>query len=163
MNTDNATIIAEQTAEIARLNAVIENLITDRAYGCYTRQGLEMKYTGCGDVIFLDLDGMHDANAKYGYRIVDEKIAASINAVTRKGESFAGRWYSGDEIVLVVDCGAGMDVAQRLMNAFNSNDLSATMSVVTAQASLVDTMKDATDLVQQSKNNNVRGVIIKGN
>jgi GGDEF domain-containing protein len=157
-----AIIIVSLAAIVYNQNKMLRKLTIDPAYGCLTRQGLELKYKSGHDVIFLDLDNMHGLNEVHGYSEVDAMIARSLSATTRKGESYAARWYSGDEIVLIVKKDCGNMVADRLMTHFSHNGLSATMSVVNGSSDMKATMKLASDLVQNSKRNNSRGIVING-
>lgn len=149
-------------ARIAELEAQLDAAHTDRAYGCLTRAGLERRAASIDTdsaVIFLDLDGMHSANEQYGYSEVDSKIAASLNVV-RSGDCTTGRWYSGDEIVLIVPARSAYRIAHRLADAFVSNGLSATFGISSLSGNLSDSVKSASDKVQVSKAANLRGIIV---
>ena len=79
---------------------------TDHAYGCYTRNCLELEIwpavaASVKYVVFADLDQMHKANERYGYASVDKRIRTAINT-GREMDIAVARWYSGDELVFIV-------------------------------------------------------------
>lgn len=155
----NATIATMQ-AEIDALKAKLQLAYTDAAYGCLTRAGATecITLTGSEDVIFLDLDGMHDLNAQHGYAAVDTLIRESLNAMRHRDITIA-RWYSGDEIILVVPAEDGRGAARRLRDVMRNNGLSATFGVVCASTCLVESVTRAADKVQAAKAADQRGTI----
>ena len=66
--------------DVATLQAMLIEAYTDASYGCLTRAGLTAlhAYAEGKEVLFLDLDGMHDLNVQFGYAEVDARIAASL-------------------------------------------------------------------------------------
>jgi GGDEF domain-containing protein len=58
-------------------------------------------------VMFLDLDGIHGMNLRFGYEQVNERIRTAFSVFYRRSDVVA-RWFSGDEIVILFDSdGAG--------------------------------------------------------
>ena len=154
------TIMIDMQAEIDALKAKLAIAYTDAAYGCLTRAGATecITLTGSEDVIFLDIDNMHALNAEYGYAGVDGCIRESLAALRQHDISIA-RWYSGDEVILVVPSGDGTGTARRLRDVMRSNGLSATFGVVCASCDLVESVTRAADKVQLAKANGERGTI----
>jgi GGDEF domain-containing protein len=122
-------------------NQVNEKLLQayriDRAYGCYTRNALEMEIwpVVAGRVkyaIFADIDDMHLANDRFGYAGVDRRIRRAISG--REGDIVVARWYSGDEILfLVLDglrAGDPAGYARRIQRKLQQAGLSATFGIV---------------------------------
>ena len=133
-------------------------------FGCLTRQGIDVYWQSQRRhsnlaLVFLDVDNMHDANNQFGYQEVDAKLKNAFSK-TRKEERL-GRWYSGDELILLVDIHNADLAASRLLQALKIEGLSATFGIVKAEGRfLFDSVKKASALVQASKNQNVRGVIL---
>lgn len=122
----------------------------DAAYGCLSRRGIEVRWRKQW-LVFLDIDGMHGANARWGYAETDRRIREALG-VCRAGEAHAGRWYSGDEIVVLVPTvDAARCVIERLRAAFAAVEMSATYAIAAPQATLADTVAAAADEVQRQK------------
>ena len=111
---------------------------TDRAYGCYTRNCLEMEIWPAVAkrvrfVAFCDVDQMHQANELYGYTGVDRRIKRAINT-GRESDIAVARWYSGDELVFLVLDGPRMgdpvQFAERIQARLRRGSLSATFGIV---------------------------------
>ncbi len=146
--------------DVATLQSMLLQAYTDRAYGCLTRAGLEAlhQYSEGREVIFLDLDGMHDLNTKYGYAEVDARIAGSLAAM-RSSDVICARWYSGDEIVLIVPAGTAMGAAHRLLGEMVSRELSATFGISGLTQDLAESVAAASSKVQDAKSRNERGTV----
>lgn len=139
-------------------------LHTDPTYGILSRQGLERRWNRLSrsyeryTVIFLDLDKMHDLNEQLGYAEVDRRIREAF-ACLRRSE-VCGRWYSGDEIALILPHHEARLATRRIQAALTSLGLSATFGVRACDSrDLLANVKAASALVQQSKQQNRRGVI----
>jgi diguanylate cyclase (GGDEF)-like protein len=133
-------------------------------YQCLTRQGVDRRWQKVKinrqgmHVIFLDIDNMHKANELWGYAEVDAKIARSLKQV-RQNE-LVGRWYAGDEIVLICNATESYQTAERIQLALESNGLSATFGIATCDSPLLaENAKRAADLVQAAKERGDRGGI----
>jgi hypothetical protein len=151
---------ADLIARIAQLEHELALAHTDIPYGCWSRQGLERRYQSGSDraIIFLDLDDMHDMNNRYTPEGSDIRIAASL-ACVRSSDSLTGRWYSGDEIVLVVPVDMAYVIACRLQGAFITNGLSATFGIAPAGTNLKESVAIASGKAHAAKRANRRGTI----
>lgn len=93
-------------AELESVRQEVEKLSHDDAFGILTRQGL-MANCRKGDprkaVIFLDFDRIHELNHELGYENVNKRIKAIFNLPVRSSDIRLGRWWSGDECVVLVD------------------------------------------------------------
>jgi GGDEF domain-containing protein len=129
----------------------VRQLLIDPAYGCLTRHGLTRAYRPSSDVLFLDIDDMHSLNARHGYGEVDRRIATALRATTRNGEVLIGRWYSGDELVVLCPGGTGPHIARRLDAALAAEGISATLAIATRTQTLAAAVATASATVQQQK------------
>jgi GGDEF domain-containing protein len=144
-------------------NEMLQQYRTDRAYGCYTRNSLEMEI--CPTVAkrfrfvaFCDVDQMHQVNELYGYAGVDRRIKRAINT-SRESDLAVARWYSGDELVFLVLGGPRMgdpvQFAQRIQVRLLRAGLSATFGIVEVQPHEVRSpqmaVRRAAKLVQKAK------------
>ena len=68
--------------------------------------------------MFLDFDRIHELNNLIGYDEVDKRIRATLNINFRSSDLVA-RWYSGDEIVILLD-GEG-DIASKKIQELRDN------------------------------------------
>lgn len=127
-------------------------LLIDPAYGCLTRRGLEARWTGKGCLLFFDIDDMRGLNKAHGYAAVDSRIAGALAATCRKGEAYAARWASGDELVIVLErADLAAIVLPRLQAALEARGLSAMYALAPAERSLEATVQHASDLVLAQK------------
>jgi len=176
-----AALVAElqQADERAgRLQQRLNDAHRDASYGCLTRAGLDERYswhqrrdTAALGFIFFDLDGMHDLNTELGYAAVDARIRAALAHSTRDGECAAGRWYSGDELVVLLeivpgDTGVAETVALRIADELEAVGLSATFAFgsLHGRSSWVDRplaaiIERLSLIVQAAKVNGQRGSI----
>lgn len=133
-------------------------------FGCLSRQGIDAYWQSIRrkkglSIVFLDVDNMHDANAKYGYQEVDKKLKSAFSKI--RSDERLGRWYSGDELVLLVSQDGAFIAADRILQALLNEGLSATFGIVKAEGEfLSDCVKKASSLVQESKSQGIRGVIL---
>lgn len=118
---------AELEQTIADLRAALEAADRDPIWGIYTRGGIERRMTrldGTMAVIVADLDGLHDANDRYGHAGVDMRMTIALRGTD------AGRWQQGDEFIVLVPRADAVGAAQRLQRALADQGLSATFAVV---------------------------------
>lgn len=81
----------------------IKRLSEDKSFGILNRNGLEeeiLKIDINFNAIFLDFDGMHELNNSIGYENVNAIITGIFKNFSRD-EVLIGRWFSGDEIMLI--------------------------------------------------------------
>jgi GGDEF domain-containing protein len=105
----------------------IKKLYLCPSYGCLTRQGVDAQWQkhknkSNQSLIFLDLDNIHRCNEEWGYAVVDAKIKASLKC--RKNE-LLGRWYSGDELIIIVPTEEAVATYSRIQKQLEDNGLSA--------------------------------------
>jgi GGDEF domain-containing protein len=108
---------------------IIHRLSTDSVFGCYTRQALEVSLINDlinkkKGIIFFDINDLAKLNTKLGYREVNRRIHNSLRL--RQEDIIIVRWYSGDEIIVIVDEQTETDqVVKRLETMLAENGLSA--------------------------------------
>ena len=83
-----------------------ENLVrlsTDSSFGILNRSGIELKM-GMNktpfNAIFLDFSNVKTLNEKHGYEEVNKRICKKLRKL-KKEEHIMGRWFSGDEIIII--------------------------------------------------------------
>jgi GGDEF domain-containing protein len=148
------------------LQRQLRTAFVDTSYGILTRAGGEAAWRRMRRqplaVIFTDLDGLHALNERLGYAEVNRRIASALRS-RRDDLSIAMRWFSGDEIVVVVPQADGLKTAERLLAALHTHDLSGTFAVVAASThDLAAEAGRAGALVQAAKRAGQRGIIIDG-
>jgi GGDEF domain-containing protein len=142
---------------------ILQQYRIDHAYGCYTRNCLEMEIWPAiakrvRFVAFCDVDQMHQANELYGYTGVDRRIKRALNT-GRESDIAVARWYSGDELVFLVLDGPRMgdpvQFAQRIQTRLRREGLSATFGIVEVRPSEIRkpqiVVQRAAKLVQAAK------------
>jgi GGDEF domain-containing protein len=104
--------------EIHDLRSKVEELSWDEVFGMWTRgaflQFCRVMPRGTRTVVFIDLDGIHSLNHRVGYSEVNRRIKSTFSIPFRSSDLVA-RWYSGDEIVILLDCdleGADIKISQ---------------------------------------------------
>jgi GGDEF domain-containing protein len=164
MNTNSAATYQELSAENTQLKAMIESLITDSVFGVTTRQGLTIKLNQVNSEIkyicFLDVDNMHSANELYGYEGVNARIKNSLD-IRSNDLLIKSRWFSGDEIIIVLREGEPEAFLNRLHKGFVDNGLSITSAYAGYSGDIERDVNICSGKVQASKKENVRGIIVK--
>lgn len=91
--------------EIRELREKCGRLLWDSNFGVHSRAGLDElgnditgKYR---TVAFIDFDGVHELNKKYGYEEVNRRISATLREISKVTDIFVARWFSGDELVVL--------------------------------------------------------------
>ena len=120
--------------EVDSLREEVKRLSHDDAFGILTRQGLmaSCKKGGtCKAVVFLDFDRIHELNQELGYENVNQRIRRTFSLHVRRTDVCLGRWYSGDEILVMVDGGrtAAEAVLDRLRMHAQQQELSFSAAV----------------------------------
>lgn len=142
----------------------IQSLYKCPTFGCLTRQGIDTYWQKQRrrknlSIVFLDIDHMHELNQSLGYAKVDQRLRRAFSTV-RKDE-LLGRWYSGDELILLVPSSEAYQAALRLKSALNLEGIQATFGITKAEGEfLSDVVKSASALVQDAKFQGNRGTII---
>ena len=92
--------------ELEGLRKEVKRLSHDDAFGILTRQGLMASCTtrsGKKAVVFLDFDRIGELNKELGYEEVNGRIKETFQQSIRHSDVLLGRWYSGDECLVLVD------------------------------------------------------------
>jgi len=82
----------------------IERLSNDKAFGILTRNALEEKLNNKRvpfNCLFIDICNMGNLNGLLGYEKVNEIIRNMFIEFKVENNFIIGRWFSGDEIVIV--------------------------------------------------------------
>ena len=120
MNSDQS--IEMLFARIKELEERVEYLSKDTAYGVWTRaaflQFCSVMPRGLRAVIFFDFDRIHNLNDELGYAEVDRRIRSTLTLDFRASDLVA-RWYSGDEIVILID--GDLDIAETKIKELKAN------------------------------------------
>lgn len=124
------TLEKQLQARINQLEVENTTLKYDAGFGILTRGGLEIEYrklTGDLYAVFVDLDGIHALNEKFGgsYETVDALIHKAFSM--RRDDlvlAIAGKWKSGDEVLFIVRADPDGFIA-RLYLDLAANGLSA--------------------------------------
>jgi len=83
--------------------AEVERLSLDPVFNVLTRAALELKVRELNapfNAIFIDFDDIKNMNEENGYEWVNESIAKTLSAL-KGSKELCGRWFSGDEVVLI--------------------------------------------------------------
>ena len=99
-------------------NAIIKYLSTDRAFGILSRNALELQIKNLQapfDAVFFDFNNLKELNIKIGYKEVNEKIREMFKTFPFKRTELVGRWFYGDEIVIITTTGYLIELTQRLL------------------------------------------------
>lgn len=147
--------------DLLRTRCALRAAHHDASYGVLTRSGGEAAWQRVRkpvEIVFFDLDQLHQLNTTLGYAEVDRRIHAAIQL--RRSDIASMRWYSGDEIVVIVPVGDGIAVAERLQESLHAHGLSATFGVITTTTrQLTHEVNRASALVQAAKAAGQRGRI----
>jgi GGDEF domain-containing protein len=151
-------------AQWQQFRRTIATLTTCPIYGCLTRQGVDMEWARWRDrqpkpcIIFFDIDGMKEANTAWGYSEVNRRIAAVMSQIRSNERS--GRWFSGDEIVIICPESEAYQTADRIRLAFIEQEMGATFAIAPCISPLLEEcVQPASDAVQVAKGEGRRGTI----
>lgn len=113
---------------VERLNITIARLSTNAIFGCLTRQALDIFLEGfelkgtCA--VFWDVDGLKQANERWGKSESSSRIREAIKA--RITDCVAGQVFSGDEFIAFPPIDDAVDMAWRILERFRTLEMSAT-------------------------------------
>lgn len=110
MNTSEMKVaqLKEKIAQLEKENQELKTLLNhhenDESFGILTRKGLDSRLKEIEKervVCFLDLDNMKSLNEVFGYKEVDKKVKTLFSCI-RESDVIIGRYFSGDEIVIIL-------------------------------------------------------------
>lgn len=158
--------VAALHRRIAELEAEVERLSIDPAYGCLTRPGLERRWREtppcAAAVVYTDLDHFGELNAAYGHAAMNARVRAALAALTTRASDavFGGRYFSGDELLYVVPLSDATGFALRMQRAFRAQGIGATIVILPIGAGDVQLHGDrAAALVTELKHAGLRGQV----
>jgi len=146
----------------SQLLTELAELKHDKSFGILTRPALEIEHRKQSDavtVIFLDLDHIHNLNEQIGHEAVNRRIKKALR-IRSNDIVLTGRWYSGDEIVLLIK-GDVTGTLNRLQNNLTKNGLSATIATAPLTKQLHKAVDAAKSKVEAAKAKNNRGQIVR--
>ena len=84
---------------------LIKRLSYDKAFGILTRNALDEKINNLKkfNCIFIDLCNLKKLNNLLGYDSVNHIIKKMFTEYNKNKEYVIGRWFSGDEIIIITD------------------------------------------------------------
>lgn len=130
----------------------IKRLSYDKTFGIWKREYIEKRAPKKPDanksLIFLDINDMHSLNVTLGYVEVDSRINKALRVVRRN--ELVGRWYSGDEIVIICDTISVGCIIWRLTESFSIYGITFE-SASTPYVNLKSSVEIASKQVQQIK------------
>ena len=147
--------------EITRLEAALQDAEHDPLWDILTRNGVDRRLTETQpgyDVIYADLDYLHERNETLGSDEVDRRMQQALR-LRAADLLLAGRWKRGDEVLFLAAAGTGTGAALRLLAALRAVDLSATCCVVPQAAHYVSAISTAHTCVTLAKRANLRGQV----
>ncbi|BAY20822.1 GGDEF domain-containing protein [Calothrix sp. NIES-2100] len=136
-------------------------------YNIFTRAALEIRWKTIDKtdlaIAFLDVDKLKQANQFYGQADCNNRLAKALS-VLRGSERFeiSGRFYYGDEVVIIAPVKDIMKPVKRVQDALKANGLSATIAITRynpEHKSLTDAVKPANKIVENLKAENIRGIV----
>ncbi len=145
--------------ENAELKQRLKTHRTCAVYGILTRTALEedwieQKRTPDLAICFMDIDDLKLKNSELGQDETNRRIAKAFS-LARKGEvvEVVGRFFSGDEFVILTPKAHIFAVCDRVMSALSNHGMSATAAIVEyeGQETLADAVRDVGNLVTQCK------------
>ena len=151
--------IAALQLENADLKRQIRDYRTCAVYGILTRTALEADWTKQKQIpylaiAFLDIDDLKLRNADLGQDETNRRIAKAFS-LARSGEviEVVGRFFSGDEFVILATKDEIVAACDRLMTALSDQGMGATAAIVLykGQETLAEAVREAGDLVARCK------------
>ena len=157
------------TIYVEQLEQRIAALEHHEAFDIPRRPVLERRWrnTETGShLIFFDLDGLNQLNARYGYAEVNRRIAATFAALQAdvRPDTQVYAYQSGDEFVALCPAGDSHGLTCRIQALLWSNGLSASFAIMPVGSSLEATVEAATKRLKQAgrgaRGTGRRGIII---
>jgi GGDEF domain-containing protein len=159
----DAQILALQ-ARIAELEAALRTAHIDPEFAILTRSGVDHRWhqrpPTADTVVFFDIDLVHSHNEQWGYAGTDARIRA---VMSRIGDVWLFRWFSGDEFGLLCSHSDALGLAARVKRLLQEEGLTATFGIAPLiNNDLKASIIRAATLVQAAKAKGMRSTINEG-
>lgn len=146
--------IKELERQNRELRDVVDYLYFDRSYGILTRGAIELEIRHSKKellkyLVYLDIDYLHEFNNKVGHDEANNRIRRALH-FRSSDLVICGRWYSGDEIVIIID-GDPLAFCARLGESFSREEMSATTAFVPFSGRILEDVKKAKKIVDEKK------------
>lgn len=121
---------------IAQLEARITELEHNPDFDLPRRPVAERRWTTVNPaetaVIFIDLDGLHSANKRYGYAGVNARIRAAFGQLEERHrpDTVVCQWYGGDEFVILCPAGNAAGLCVRTQELLRQQGLGGSFAIV---------------------------------
>lgn len=130
---DLETVIEQRTQEVRRLS------VTDELTGLLNRRGFVesaesvmrhmRRHGGCGDVLFVDIDGLKRVNDELGHDAGDDLIRRAADALRSavRDTDLVGRWGGDELVVFASGPSEGRVLAERVIEAGAAHSVSVSV------------------------------------
>lgn len=105
-------------------------------------------------VIFIDLDGLHSANKRYGYEGVNARIRSAFGQLEERHrpDTVVCQWFGGDEFVILCPQGNAEGLCLRVQEVLRQHGLGGSFAVVpVAGQSLAEAVETAGRRLQAAR------------
>jgi len=143
---------------VLKLQAQVEFHRTCAVYGVLTRTALEedweyQRLIKDLAICFFDIDELKSLNKELGQDETNRRINQAFSAARSNELIKLGRFFSGDEFLILAPKNSILAACDRVMQALNRNGIYATAAVVLyeGQETLSESVREAGDLVAQCK------------
>lgn len=161
-----ASAIAAASVTATYYRAIVKRYEICPVYHILTRAALEMRWKSVKRqsnlaIAFADIDELSLVNKLHGYDEANRRLSAALSVLRRK-DLFAGRFFSGDEFVIVAPVNDIDKPVRRLVSALHENELSATIAIALykGEDSLTDAASEASGIVKGLKSKGIRGITL---
>ena len=144
---------------IAYLEKKVKRISINRWIGIMTREAFEVELEesdlSCKSLVYWDVDGLKEANNKYG------KVSSSMRmrqSLDRQAD-LIGMVFSGDEKLALIDTCEAMEFAKRIQARYRLNELDATFVIRHSWTDVWQAVSEMDDLCNALKRNGARGTI----
>lgn len=158
--------VTDLEKRIQELEALLNKHRICPVFEILTRTALEEIWEECDKenlaIAFLDIDNLKFHNSKLGQYECNKRIAEAFS-LARKSECHIGRFYSGDEIVILASLHEIQKPVNRIQKALQEKGMSATGAIIPyfGETSFSEAVKLANSIVEILKTKNRRGVVFQ--
>ncbi len=151
------------TKEIEALRSQLARYQIDKTFGIFTRNALEDIWEEIDKkelaIAYIDIDDLKKHNSTDGMDAVNTKIKRAVSKAfsqVRGSERFnkaIGRYYSGDEMVIICPLAEISFPCQRVMDSLKEDGMSATITITPykGEKTLTEAVKYVNDENQKCK------------